>query len=523
MFSQTEKDCENMISQALDKMFRKEHPQSLEILVKAKDLAESRDWPKQNFRATNAIGLNYYMIMDYGEALKNYLEAYDIAISMEDKSNVMTVLNNIAILYFQEKNNPKAYEYFMKAYKIAKENGVQQKVASYAINLGLVLNKLGRLEESGIYIKEASSLIKKDENLAIMNDMALSENLLFKKDYKRSERIALALLPKLQSIEQTENKIFILLILSRIKEETDDLNKARKYALEARKSSNTMKDRQEIFECLSRITAKEKRYDLSLAYKDSVLSANDSVIKIHNSNLFNNGKIKFEMQNYQFELKESQEKLRQERKILYVIISSSAIILLLAFWLFSNNTIKHKQEQKISELEITKQQTEKLLLEKQLKEQETLALLEEERLKNEISSSQRQLASRMLHISSRNEMIEEIINAISQQPEISGNDALRKYVHELKSQLKNDHQWEHFFTHFEGANPGFLSRLKEKHPELIPSEIRFITYVHMNLSNKEIASILNITPHSCRKRKERLSKKLNIDEGTSLYHYISNI
>lgn len=523
LFSQNIKECDMMIEDAINKMLLKQHSESLEILVKTKSIAENKKWDKQAFKSTNAIGLNYYMIMDYGEALKYYLEAYDIASNMKDKSNVMTVLNNIAILYLQEKNNKKAYEYFFKAYNTATENNVKEKMGFYAVNLGFALNKLNKPEEAKKYIVEAKALIKDNPNVIIMDEMAMAENLLIQKKYKESEKIALDILPQLQSISQKENKIFILLLLSKLYEEINDLTKAEHYALEARNTSSTIKDRIEIYDNLSRINAKTKQYDQSLAYKDSVVIANDSMLKTQNSNLFNNGKIKFEIQNYQFELKESQQRLIQERKILYIVIASAFIIIILVIWLFRNNSIKHQQKQKIADLEIAKQQSDNLLLEKQLKEQETLALLEKERLKNELESHNRKLASRAVHISSRNEIIEEIINAISQQPDISSNHHLRKYIQDLKIQLKNDNQWDSFFTHFEGVNQGFLTRLKSRHPDLIPGEIRFITYIYMNLSNKEIASLLNITPHSCRKRKERLSKKLSIPDTITLYDYLSSI
>ena len=105
---QSEKECEVIIDSAIQKMFRKEHTKSLEMLIRVKSVSEQKKWDKSNFRATNNIGLNYYLMTDFGEALKYYLEAYDIATNMPEKKHVMTVVNNIAILYFQEKDNKKA-------------------------------------------------------------------------------------------------------------------------------------------------------------------------------------------------------------------------------------------------------------------------------------------------------------------------------------------------------------------------------------------------------------------------------
>jgi DNA-binding CsgD family transcriptional regulator len=45
----------------------------------------------------------------------------------------------------------------------------------------------------------------------------------------------------------------------------------------------------------------------------------------------------------------------------------------------------------------------------------------------------------------------------------------------------------------------------------------------MNLSSKEIASILNITPVASKKRKERIAAKMEIPKNTDLFDYISAI
>jgi DNA-binding NarL/FixJ family response regulator len=45
----------------------------------------------------------------------------------------------------------------------------------------------------------------------------------------------------------------------------------------------------------------------------------------------------------------------------------------------------------------------------------------------------------------------------------------------------------------------------------------------MNLSTKEIASMLNITLEACRKRKERIAAKLELHDSMPLYDYLSTI
>ncbi len=54
-------------------------------------------------------------------------------------------------------------------------------------------------------------------------------------------------------------------------------------------------------------------------------------------------------------------------------------------------------------------------------------------------------------------------------------------------------------------------------------EIRLASFLKMNLSTKEIASILNVMPDSVLKSKYRLKKKLNLEKDESLYQYLKDI
>jgi len=67
----------------------------------------------------------------------------------------------------------------------------------------------------------------------------------------------------------------------------------------------------------------------------------------------------------------------------------------------------------------------------------------------------------------------------------------------------------------ETANQQFRLRLKSRHPSLTNYDLRLCTYLKSNLSTKEIATLLNITPDSVKKAKHRLRKKLNLTPITT--------
>ena len=94
--------CDQLISKGIDALFQKKHSVSLELLSKAKTLSEQNNWYEQQFISTNCIGLNYYQMLDYSEALDYYLEAYTIALKHLNSDREMTVLNNIAVVYLKQ-------------------------------------------------------------------------------------------------------------------------------------------------------------------------------------------------------------------------------------------------------------------------------------------------------------------------------------------------------------------------------------------------------------------------------------
>ncbi len=74
---------------------------------------------------------------------------------------------------------------------------------------------------------------------------------------------------------------------------------------------------------------------------------------------------------------------------------------------------------------------------------------------------------------------------------------------------------DHLLLELETTNSLFQRKLKDRHPALTPYDLRLCTYLKSNLSTKEIAILLNITPDSVKKAKHRLRKKLRMEADRS--------
>jgi tetratricopeptide (TPR) repeat protein len=522
--------CDSLIQRGIDAMWKKNYVKSLELLTEARTMAEKNRWYKQQFLAINNIGANYYNMLDYGVALNYYLESYSIAVKELEPKYEMVVLNNIAILYSKDNKYDKAKEYFLKAYTIAKENNDGVKIGMYAMNLGNVANEIKNAAEAKAYFTESLPYLKNSPDLLILAEIGLAENDLLVGNAKQARNKALQLYKEAKNPDFNDIGLSLMFIIckSHLQEKNFDLAASSGKKILATKPN--LETKRITYDLLADIYTQSKGYTEALHYKDSVIKAEKEINDIKNGKLFQTNKVKFEIQNYKIQIAVNQEKLAAERKLFYYILAFIIAIVTIIILVVRNLAVKQKQKQLQAEgneqmmaLQLEKEKNGNLLLEQQIRERETTVLLEQERLKSEIESRNRKLSAKALYLSGRNELIEDILSSITNSTEISKNQDVAARIQSLKTHLKTNDEWDSFLTHFEEVNQGFLSRLKTAHPSLNANDIRFLAYIYMNLSTKEIASMLNVTAEACRKRKERLATKMELPEGTSLYDYLSFI
>jgi DNA-binding CsgD family transcriptional regulator/Flp pilus assembly protein TadD len=523
-------DCDDLIRKGVEALNKNQHTHSLELLMRARVLSKNNDWDTQEFLALNNIGGNYYKLLEYGEALNYYLEAYTIAIKKLTPKDEMTVLNNIAILYSEEKKYSQASDYFKRAYAIARENKETLKTGLYALNLGTLAIDMDNPKLAEDYFNEALALLAHEPQFLAIGKMGLANcNLLLGKT-RLARETAQNLLANTKDLEFYHIDIDLLTIISKSYLKENKLAEAIVYVNKIFAKKPNLEVRIELFKLLTEISIRKKDFDAALQYKDSLFNATTRLNEIKNGKLYENSKIKFELQNYKNQSMLNEAKLLNERRTFYGILVFIIVGVLLVLWTLWNLSHKLKQKKLIAErneqilaLELEKEKNELLLLEKQFNENKAVSLLEQEKLKNEVELKNRKLSAKALYLSGRNQMIEEILSELSALKQVSKDNSLVAHIQSLKNQLRKDNEWDNFITHFEEINQGFLNTLKSKHTTLTINDIRYISYIYMNLSTKEIASMLNITQESCRKRKERVLSKMGLSKDVNLYDYLTSL
>ena len=91
----------------------------------------------------------------------------------------------------------------------------------------------------------------------------------------------------------------------------------------------------------------------------------------------------------------------------------------------------------------------------------------------------------------------------------------------LDQELRSEDYWEEFNLYFNQVDRSFVQNLIEQHPSLTQNDIRLCTLLRINLSTKEIASLLNVSTRAVEQSRYRLKKRLDLGNDDDLLKYIS--
>lgn len=156
---------------------------------------------------------------------------------------------------------------------------------------------------------------------------------------------------------------------------------------------------------------------------------------------------------------------------------------------------------------------------KELSAQQEIMRLRNEKLKNDIASKSKELASSTMSIIKKNEFL----SSLKKELTVTDGKNLKKVIAIIDKNLNNTDDWKLFQEAFNNADKKFLKKVKKLHPTLTPNDLRLCAYLRLNLSSKEIAPLLNISPRSVEVKRYRLRKKMDLPHEFSLTNYIIEI
>ena len=250
--------------------------------------------------------------------------------------------------------------------------------------------------------------------------------------------------------------------------------------------------------------------DLSKAYyyANKYVIYHDSVFNIEANKRFSELEAKYETAEKQLQIEQLESKRALDKahfRILLVSGISIIILLLIGTYIIVQ---KRKKQKEIAELELEKSRIKRQVLSRQIE------------LKN------KQLASHALNMMQKNQLLSGIIDKLDEIITDLGDNArypLKKLQREINHMLHSEKDWDTFKIYFEQINRDFLERLKDRFPQLTNNDIRLAALLRLNMTNKEIASILNITHQSVKNALYRLKTKMDLHAADDLRDFVGGL
>lgn len=145
----------------------------------------------------------------------------------------------------------------------------------------------------------------------------------------------------------------------------------------------------------------------------------------------------------------------------------------------------------------------------------------------EVELKNKEIASVAIQITHKNEMLNMVRRHLDSVLEKILNPQAKTEIEHLMTSidqdLKLDDDWIRFKKHFDEVHSDFFIRLEKQFIDLTPKDLKMCAYLRLNLSSKEIASLLNISVRGVEISRYRLRKKLNLPKDVNLVDYMMHI
>ena len=174
-----------------------------------------------------------------------------------------------------------------------------------------------------------------------------------------------------------------------------------------------------------------------------------------------------------------------------------------------------------------KREQEEIIRQEAIANEQRIVKIKNEQLQADLASKSRELANSAMNIVYKNELLQKISEEITHLKDASGKplsaDQLKRIQKVIDDGMSDERDWNLFESSFNEAHENFFKKLKVHHPDLVPNDLKLCAYLRMNMSSKEIASLLNISLRGVEIRRYRLRKKLDLEHDKNLVEFLMEL
>ena len=454
----------------------------------------------------------YTLKLNYEEAINNLHKAIKILEKEKKNVEIYILKQKLANIYRLQENYTFAIDLYQECLEGFKKNDYEKDYYYTQLNMGEALRQSGAIDDAKKAILIAIKGVKKFEDITALGAAYSTLGDIHAIEGLKDEAI-IAYQKSIDYMVITNSSYITRVGLIFI----NYLNKEKQYAkalqiintvkdVEAYKNAN-IKDKMDFFHAiantyhgLGKYYEASEKYALALALKDSV-------IEIDNKKSIKEIEAKFQnklQRETNLALKNKNkalvEKVTRHKVMIWgSVIISILLILLIALHIRSMRLKNRLRDEKLNSIE---------------KDMESMAIE-----KNALDEKQRELTSSALRMANEQNMINKII----QKCENNGFQNLAEVKRELNKINQQNDYLKQFEMRFNTIHPNFEFRLKEKLPTITKGEVEFCILLKLNLTNKEIASLLQITHETVIKKKYRIKRKMDIEDDIEFEEFIINL
>ncbi|HCY00981.1 MAG TPA: hypothetical protein DG754_12650 [Bacteroidales bacterium] len=497
--------------------------------MEALRLSEQLNYPLGKANALNYIAENQFSLGEFEKSVEYQLQALGVFEESDNKHGIVRSLNNLGLCFREIGNIDKAIEFHNKALQLSEEIGDRVGKAKALVSLGICNFAASSIDVTLSFFNKALDISLELENdeltSTIYNNMGICYATMG--EHKKALNIFSLSLELNTKAENKGASAAILNNIARLYIYLGDFDKAFTAISKSYELGKELKAKAQLvnnYLIFYEYYKAKGDYKRALEYYIKYSDLKDEIIKVQSSERMANLQMLNELEKSDQDLRLLQkdyEVVQGRTKLYTVLFGASFLLLVFGVYIF---VIRSRTANQSIELLEKEQQLAEMKLENQQKDYERLELLkikQQHDYEDEIASKNRDLASLTMQMVQKNELLAKL-NEQTQTLTYSANnkETVKEVGRLIEQSLNLDKDWEDFTLHFDSVHPRFFERLLKQFPTLTQKELKQCAYIRINISVKEIANLLNITPKGVEKARSRIKAKLSLEKDEDLVSFI---
>jgi tetratricopeptide (TPR) repeat protein/DNA-binding CsgD family transcriptional regulator len=479
-------------------------------------LARKINFLPGEFENLRTLGAVFAQRSNYAIGLDYFLAALQVAEKLPNPSRLARVLRNVGMIHNARHEPQKSLPFYERSLQLFEQMDDSSGRASVLAVLGEAYLKLNQYEKGLTMLHQSMVLWEK---LNRRHDYALAMTT-YAWGLKMRGRYREAIPYYEKGVAILEDEKFAYGIgnaqnnLAEIYYELGNYQKAERYAQAALQTmrpigiwSEIRNGEKNLFQVYTALGDKTK----ARQHFETFEAAQDSVFGQQRSQAIAEVETRYETKLKDEQIAGLNQKNQLQQYLLWASIVGGSLLLVVLGLLYNRYQLRDK---------------EKRAIEQQRETERELSQAQQEKLQLELDLKHRELASNALFAYQKNEMLGDLKNQVDEllidpdKPQKQKLKAIQKFI---QSNLHFEDEWDAFKLHFEHVHPRFFEKLQTNFPDLTPNELKLCAYTRINLSNKEIARLLNINSSSVEMARYRMKKKVGLEGQTTITDFIQTI